>query len=279
MHSILSALFLSACAGAGSDAASTGDGDVAGAYAALASELADCGQSFQACAADAAGDPDAIAACGEEVAACRESATDSAGMAGVDAAVADCAAGAQACFSEVRDEAAAAACRQELSACIGAGQPDTGGVPAAVDAAMPELPDAAARGGAAGGGPVDVSGCVDGLLSCIEGGSDPRACAGDARACVVAAVPAPDGAIPPLPPTSGNPGMAGGPAPAVDAGAPADLPNLPTPQPPVDAGIPDTPDVPVDGMGADCEARYADCIAAGGTPPQCGQQLRECGRP
>ena len=99
------------------------------------------------------------------------------------------------------------------------------------------------------------------------------ACAQQVRACIIAAVPAPDGVIP------DDAGSAAG---AHDAGMPDDLPEPPVdagaPSDPGAAGLPDAGTVGDAPAAASCIDQFEACVAAGGAPRSCGMQLKECGR-
>ena len=171
--------------------------------------------------------------------------------------VAECGASIGACASEAQGDAAAlATCRADFAACVEAGRP----APPARPAAAQSSP---------------VGSCIDTLVACVTGDGDPPTCTADARACILAIVPPGD-----------HPGGFD-----EDGGMPDDLPVPPTPpQTGMPDDVPPDPRMPDAGMAggagmagnrpaASCMETFEACLAGGGSPRDCGQQLKECGRP
>jgi hypothetical protein len=216
--------------------------DVMVAYEALASAVAACGEEMAACSQGAEGDMDALQTCRDAFSSCRQTAGGPAAGALADA-IRACTQAAGECASNAGGEPASD-CHEELVACLGANRP--------------ALPDHDASSHEERDAPVGA--CIDTLLACVEQDGGARACAQAVRACVIAAVPAPDGVIPE------DPGSA---ASEHDAGMPDDV-----------ASDPVTPDAGMAGdpPAASCMEMLEACLSAGGSRQSCGQQLRECGR-
>jgi hypothetical protein len=133
-----------------------------------------------------------------------------------------------------------------------------------------------------------VADCIDTLHSCVTGGWQPQDCAQAVRACVLAAVPAPDAVVP----GAGSSGASQGGAGHAGAGHAG---NTPDPHS-VDAGRPSNPGTSagqIGGAGAgmmnaadagaamsspalQCLDAFQTCMKAGGQTRTCAQSLEQC---
>jgi hypothetical protein len=247
---------------------------VSAATEALASAVAACGQRLGECAQETAGDGDALSMCRDAFSACRQMAGAGA-LDGLTDAIQACTDGAGDCAKGARGPDAAE-CHDELVTCLGAKRPDA--------AARPE------RDGSAGGdSAAAVHACIDTLRACVEQDGSAKQCAVEVRACILAAMPAPDhagmndGGRPDLPDAAmgGNrpgddAGMAGNP-PRADAGMAGNPPGA-------DAGMAGNPPGADAGMageapGPSCKEMFDACIASGETRKACARLQRECAKP
>ena len=238
------------------------------AYAALASDLSACGETFADCVpGDEPADRDA---CLMELSVCREDAITTHSSA-ADQQVDACAADSQSCFTEARDAAAAEGCRAGLHACLGVEATSMAGAGSGRPA-QPD-PEPAADAGMGRAIATGIGLCVETLSDCIEGDEPPRACANAALECVMGAVPVPDQARDAMLDIPDMPAMPD--TPASDASMPA-MPDTPA----ADASMPAMPDTPAGDEpadpAADCAAVFEACVAAGEAPAQCAKALRAC---
>jgi len=243
---------------------------VSAATEALASAVAACGQRLGECAQETAGDGEALSMCRDAFTACRQMAGAGA-MDGLVGAIQACTDGAGECAKGAKGPDAAE-CHDELVTCLGANRPDA--------AARPE------RDGSAGGDHAPpVAACIDTLLACVEQDGNAKQCAVEVRACILAAVPAPDhagmhdGGRPddaPSPPADLPDAAMGGNAPHSDAGMAGNPPGA-------DAGMAGNPPGADAGMAGDppglsCKEMFDACIAGGETRMTCARLQRECER-
>lgn len=247
---------------------------------ALAAAIVACGQDLGACTRDAQGEPTALAACKAVFGDCRANA-GAGSMNDLATAIQACTDGAGECARNAGGSEAKG-CHEELVSCLGDNRP-----------APPEHPERdGGGGGPSGDHSAPVAACIDTLLACVEGDGSARECAQAVRACIVDAVPAPDGVIPEDPGSAADdhqpadvppadPGMAGD-APAADAGV-----GMAGDPPATDAGMGMAGDPPAAdagmGMAGDvptpsCMAQFEACVSAGGARMECARQQRECGR-
>jgi hypothetical protein len=232
---------------------------VSAATEALASAVAACGQQLGECAQETAGDGAALSMCRDAFTACRQMAGAGA-MDGLAGAIQACTDGAGECAKGAKGPEAAE-CHDDLVSCLGAQRPDA--------AARPER-----DGGPGGDHAAPVAGCIDTLLACVEQDGSAKQCAIEVRACILAAVPAPDGAGKhdggkpdhvPTPPVDLPDAAMGGHVPGTDAGMAGNPPGA-------DAGMAG------EAPGPSCKEMFDACIAGGETRMACARLQRTCER-